>query len=1474
MAIYKDFAGLNYCIYDPTESDYGSYGDGTNTLGYNPSNTGSGGGNPLYWYTSSVGYGNISKMTQAPTARVLVLLNLHRNGPYGYGSWKQIRTSNNHLSRYQRAKNIFTYVREPGDKYQITINGKQYDHLDRFGGINKFKEPAVVDSYKPLDLIGGITVYNPNTNKNELRSVSLKTSFSNETVFFANDEINQYYETIVESDESYEDLKELYLNGALDEAKSPIERFNMLIYKQTVFPKMKYSYLNKTRSRLFFVNKFWRDSRADRTQLQVDSDFGTILPKQSMWNLDTRDDFTSRATPTRKTQDFYTGPTLIATWWTFDYPIGGVMSASAGTTATQYNTTGASGILQNTYAHLYSGQFLSGATNTLPWSLNDSQFGQTYDEGDINLLLSSSCYYARKHTLTNIDSLVAQTGMFIQERYGTTLLPNNYVIPTASLFLGEATWDAGKQAGKNPFYDSYEEFAVNTKLKGQGYSKIPEFKISSHVATYEKLGVTEELKAIFELSGAQSENTTTANSTNFYKELSNSDFLKHFDLIKKDHQDFVDPSVLTLKCKAIKKFLPYEGFYPADRCVQLSKQLYSSFSSFIKYQMTGAQVQESAFSFQSFLEPLFAPGILFNTIKSGVAVDYPIIANGASPGGIFTSPNGQNYGINVMLTGSDRSGANWGNLESVFSKRIPFEALISPEDYLANELLSTQEPHPFGLGGLDLLSSWNGQGNKTYSKMMSNFLAEVPEFFIKNQNFSTITSLETQDVNFGNAESGSFYAMRIKMYRSKNGPNDTFAGFGTTYVTPPQNLYGSSHKSGQEKYKLRETFTMYSRPSGFGPPMFGGGFPSASYANFSNTPSGRWNISGSDSLWGYNWAYTPPYYHGDAWCDLLFECTASKKYTANEILEKVKEHPYYTRFWWNGTNDALRDLTGYRNNWDHGNTTTSYFSSAKAVVETETGITIPAGKVPFEGRYKNYDSSAWATLISSGKIGRGTIGMYLPALGKYQNFSMAALITPPSTFPDLAKIDIGNVNIRPRWGTRYNFDGYGLSDPTGAWAGPPVNYALESLNRTGSFPYHPYYLNSNALQLESSMNLFGLGSVKKVNLDGDGTEERAEVATAETTQAKSRWIIQTKFETPMLNFNKYKESGCTSPSYASESVPRGMWLQYGEIPEEQTTGVFVQVEDIPSTWWKGALGINTAAQVKIKSLADLVGMPKTPVKLGQVAEIKEISECVVAVPFVENNGERKFFSIPRGDINDVISALRREVEPGVFVAGGPPKVGNTIIDMVKKMKKYSFPPSMDFVKYEEIDPFAMYIFEFKHSLTKKDLSDIWQNLPPEIGVSFAEQEVSISHELLAHELLGGGSKIVNDKLNENARGNEIESDIRWMVFKVKKRAKTNYFDKVVAKKGTSADTSKEVLENIDNAQLGENPDITFNWPYDYFSLVELIKLDAEITFAEVENDDKGNKTFKPKAMDPALAGIAERMARGISVATGNKKDNK
>ncbi len=515
--------------------------------------------------------------------------------------------------------------------------------------------------------------------------------------------------------------------------------------------------------------------------------------------------------------------------------------------------------------------------------------------------------------------------------------------------------------------------------------------------------------------------------------------------------------------------------------------------------------------------------------------------------------------------------------------------------------------------------------------------------------------------------------MRIKMYRSKNRANDSMKGLGNENVIPPQDLYGTSRKSGKGQYFMRETFTMYSRPSAFGPPLFGGDWPSASYACYVPTSQdGRFKVSGSGALWGYNWAYTPPYYHGDAWCDLIFECTESKKYTAEEILTEVQKFPYYTRFWWNGTNDALRDLTGYRSDaWKDEPATVAgpsyniggYFYTADRAINATKGVTVsPAAtytatqkQAPIQGDYRNYYNSPWHNLISRGQL--EAIGPYIPSLGNCPNYNLNSTIVPPGGFPDTtlieSQVEDGANYIRARWGTRYNMDGY--KQLSGAWAGPPATEQIDNaatpvpgLPALLNAPYHPYYLNSNALQLNSTMNLFGLGEVRTKRLDG--YEKPAEVATAQTSQAKSRWIIQPKFETPMLNFNKYsKLENCTKPAYANYAVPRGMWHQYGEIPEDEKTGVFYQVEDIPKSWFKGALGINQGTyKRKVRSLADLVGMPKAAVKLGQVADVKQIGECVVAVPFYEEDGERRFFTIPRSDIDETISALRREVEPGVF----------------------------------------------------------------------------------------------------------------------------------------------------------------------------------------------------------------------------------
>jgi len=1401
---YQDFVGLNTFIYEPNgynvsasqqflPSVYSFGREAVSHIDFFPESA----ENYIYFNQNFIGadlsitptsfratslgaYKNYYFPYELPTtASFFNALMSKRGNVYGYPIWRQLRVSHNPLSRRQRRDNVFTYVHQPR------------------GPIKAFLEPVVAHN-SPVSLIGEVSTYNDELGIFETKPVELKTAFNNETTFFANDEINQNFDTILQTDENYEAIKSMYLDGGLDDEGSLLDSFALFTYRQTVWPKQQYAFLDRTRSRNYYVNTFWRDNRLDRTQTDVDTGHGATVPSQSMWPLDVAADWETRGIP--KESIVPSNPKSNV----FGYYIGGYLGGKLIGPANEifgFNTgddsyptiptissasLGASGILMNSYSRFTRGSYDNTTTDNPTLNLAN-------DANILGATLTASCNYTKRHSMFSIESVVSPSGMEIQETGSQTF------IATGSVFEGMAAWDAWKEKGNKPFYDSYADFAQELRPKGKGYSIVPEFRISSHVETYETKGVTQELQEIFELSGALSQNTTTANESSFYKILSNSDFLKHFDLIKKDHKGFADEKILTLKCKALKKFLPYEGFYPAQRCVDLSKRFVDSYGS--NFSMIVDTIEGTAANSSSVdgslkiipvIEPLFAPGVLFNTIKSGVAVDYPIIIkdhamsttqadnNGSRA---FTEPR-NNYYIQKSTEVEGRGGTAVTSftLRSIFSERIPFEALVEPEKYLAGIGLQPMEPHPFGLADVDFYTSWDGQGDNLFKKMSNNMLAEVTDFFMKDSQLTTLASLEEQNPEFGNAKSGSFYAMRVKMKRSRDRANDFLGGFGGTKVIPPQDQYS--------RLGVRENFTMYSRPTSFGPPVWGGPMSGSMWG-----VSNKTNPLGDQH--GSNYCYTPPYYYGEAWCDLMFECTESKKYTLDEILTEVQEYPYFTRYFWPGTNDTLRDLTGYSSSIHAGHTAITASPNSK---------------------YSEYGTSPWAKIFD--KTGCEISG---------------GVVTPlmRTSWLDNTVTEINEYPTCVGWSNPYVFEPF---IPLGGGAGQTLYTYI---------PQHPANVNYNAMQIDSSVNIFGKGTVREVF--NKNTGEKSEVASGDTVRGKTRWIIQTKFETPMLNFNKYTnltDNNLTMPSFASESVPRGMWHQYGETPTDPSVGVFLQVDDIPLNWMKGTLAVNKGLyQKKIKSLADLCGFSKEAVKLGQVAEVREISECVVAVPFIEQGATRKFFSIPRVDIDSAIDGARRE---GInFAAGGPPKTGDTVYEMVKKMQKYVFPPSMDFVRYEEIDPFAMYIFEFKHELSKEDLADLWQNLPPEIGKSIEEVESSISHELLSAELLGQGAVVKNGELDENAEGKGMPSNIQWMVFKVKKRAKTNYFDKVVAKTGETRETSDVKLEGVSRAPTGKiDNDITYNWPYDFFSLVELVKIDAEISFANIENDDKGQKSIK------------------------------
>ena len=212
------------------------------------------------------------------------------------------------------------------------------------------------------------------------------------------------------------------------------------------------------------------------------------------------------------------------------------------------------------------------------------------------------------------------------------------------------------------------------------------------------------------------------------------------------------------------------------------------------------------------------------------------------------------------------------------------------------------------------------------------------------------------------------------------------------------------------------------------------------------------------------------------------------------------------------------------------------------------------------------------------------------------------------------------------------------------------------------------------------------------------------------------------------------------------------------------------------------------------SLIDVCGFSTDAKKIGRIRESKTIKEAIVAIPFIVKGGKRRFFTLPSDDSG---------------VMSGP-----SIADQKLKMRKYILPPKFDFLK-NDVPKIAMYIFEFKHKLDKDDLSHIWQNLPPKLGVKAEESYATVSHELFTNELMGDWKAVANLKLTATERSG-FESEVRWMVFKAKQRARTNYF--------------KQLASAGANSVAAQIPEYSYNWPYDFCSIVEMINIEPEIEF--------------------------------------------
>jgi hypothetical protein len=653
-AILVDFAGINTLIYDPINAT-------SNTLSA-PSGD--------YRNTS------VASIVQPNDLNSLIL---HRQGPYGWPSWKQVRLDNHPIARYERKNSILSFM---------------FDKT-----LNRFTESLATSRYKPL-----VHVF---------KEGAIKHTYGNNLANFANVEVRDKLSFDIHGgNQAYDYLKDLYLQDIVSLKPELIS----LYYGEMLYPKEINVYLKKVRMRENYVVDFWRSTKAKRTKTNITNSQGQTILKQSIWPLDARTDF---ATAIARGKD-----------------------DSAGNDG--------AGELQNNYT-IYHGAH-----------------GPSSDAHP--KIIPAACY-ARPISASAADG---------------------------DILYGDTLWESG-----SPFYDSYDDYSDEIRKVGQNYSIVSEFRISEHMAYYmdDKNGdFFADRESFLDCTGSSYADSTV---DNFFKTYSHTDFLKYFSVINKDHEGVFDQHKVTFICNGIMKLLPYKGFYPADRTLQLATLFSQSYGS----TEFGTDSYSDNAKRRISLAPFFAPGVLYNSIKSGIAVDYPVYTS--QPGSVTEA-----YSIG---TKGNAASSDVYRLSASFDYRLPFDALVRPESYIGNGTSLTEaEPdltgrHSGSSTTHDATSSVTMDLVKSdlYKYAMHNFLATSIDVFLKNGEISTIVS-------------------------SKNGDSYIVDPNMNTYE---MKIYLSDHPD--VSATNTRTFSMYNRQSAFGPTC--------------NAP---------DSVGGYA-PFTPPYYYND-----------------------------------------------------------------------------------------------------------------------------------------------------------------------------------------------------------------------------------------------------------------------------------------------------------------------------------------------------------------------------------------------------------------------------------------------------------------------------------------------------------------------------------------------------------------------------------------------------------------------------------
>lgn len=915
-------------------------------------------------------------------------------------------------------------------------------------------------------------------------------------------------------------------------------------------------------------------------------------------------------------------------------------------------------------------------------------------------------------------------------------------------FAGESLWEA-TASNKLPFYENYDKFSENTKRAGQNKSIIPEFRMSEHVPFYfndNGGNFLAENNSIFGLTGSK---VSSSSDDAFFGEYSYSDIIREFDVVKNDHIDIGEVKKFKLKFSAIKKLLTYDGFYPMTRAYQIGELFYDSYSGSVDLNGDDA-------TFQTLLRPLYSPGIMYNTIKSGIAVDYPIHTNdgpltiGEAP--YFkddTEAREDQYCFDISRnTGSNTEVS--GNYS--FDQRLPFESIFKPENYIDN--IVHDEVESYGI--LDSTASLQGASNRLYNLGINNFTSEVVNFFLEGSRTTSLVSDSEKDFEnnqagfkFDNNDVGKTFAMDIIL---KNSDADSYFSVVSDILSGGIESTSISQRNNAPTRSTREyvdiNTQMFDTHQSFG------------------IPSEQINYENADQLDSATYAaFTPPYFDGLARTRITFTPDRAGIYSISDIQNSSSVESVRLLEEARSTSTPIDFITGSDGNaridaYTENATAPNHMQIPSSmniddiVLDTdqqkkwsinskfETPILNFKDVWPAQPQFANgFGSPPAGMWLQQGSIPTGSEGLTLQ-ITEPPLTSLSASSDGPKYAPSLYESPSGKIQVQTN-----GDDG-------------------DLIHITGSFGDVETFELDNNSTVSGGNNLVLIGS-------GSNSENETAVNLKDTINE--------------VNGDDYNGKFVTASLVSNTEIK----VEYVHSREVLNNPIISTNSGIKVS------GISGGGQIdEVASLRDKLGFQDDEVKFGKIKQQQEISEAIVAIPFKEKNGDRQLFTISQQELDNE--------DHEVF---------NKMDDL---MDKYNFPPIMNYKKFDSVDPFIFFGFEFTIKLSQDDLADIWQNTFEVDQEKFELEEDEIEIDLEEFQY------ITDSDLTDN---------LRWMVFKVKQQGKKNY-NRVLQSSKQRRDFDEQEFDTEEGSKFFEEK-YSYNWPYDYCSVVELgdmqvtVEMDSE-----------------------------------------------